>query len=437
MPGHKSSLPRAAGIALFCSIVAAGSPASALTLQEGLSVVTEQGRDASIGRADVAAARSAVSLSRSPYLPTVDLYARETWLLDQPAVKTPSGSFPMSQDQYLTYGFKATQVLYDFGKTGAGVNSAEFGLKAREADAARTRNRAALEFVMAYYDLLEGRELLKVAQEEVTRYESHRRDAEARWKAGVVTRNEVLQTDVLLADSRQRLVTAENSLSLRSSRVNSLLMRPLNDAVEASEIVGTPALPATLDEAWAAAEKENPALRDLDARISAREESTKAVRAEYLPTVYLSGGYEYGENRYQVHESNWMLVAGVNMNLFAGGATDARIGMVKSEAASMRYGREKLLDAVRLDVKSAWLELDSSKRRIEVAYTALGQAQENLRLQRLRYQEGVGTATDVLDAVTLMSTAETNAWKANFGLKRAEAALLYSMGRDLATAYPK
>jgi len=37
--------------------------------------------------------------------------------------------------------------------------------------------------------------------------------------------------------------------------------------------------------------------------------------------------------------------------------------------------------------------------------------------------------------VTLMTTAETNAWKANFGVRRAEAALLYSMGRDLAGAY--
>ncbi|MDH4163609.1 MAG: hypothetical protein OEW15_13110 [Nitrospirota bacterium] len=73
-------------------------PAGAVTLQEGLTIVTEQGRDASLARADVQAAREALSLSRSPYLPTVDIYARETWLKDQPETKTPGGSFPMSQD---------------------------------------------------------------------------------------------------------------------------------------------------------------------------------------------------------------------------------------------------------------------------------------------------------------------------------------------------
>ena len=417
-------------------LAAAGSePAQALTLQEGLAIVTEKGRDASMARADVEAARESLSLSRSSYLPSVDLYARETWLKDQPAAKAPFGSFPMSQDRYLTYGFRATQQLYDFGKTGSNVRSAEFGVKARVAGAFRARNRAALEFIMCYYDLLEAAEMLKVAEEEAGRYEAHRKDAEARFKAGVVTRNEVLQLQVMLADSKLRLLTAENALANKKAKVNSLLLLPLNADLHPSEIVGTPPLPAALDEAVTVAERENPDLADLDARIAAREHGGSAVRAEYLPSVYLSGGYEYGENRYQVHEQNWSVIAGVNVNLFAGGATSARMGAVRSEIASLRIARDKLLDQVRLDVQTAWLELGSSHEKIEVAYTALSQAVENLRLQRLRYQEGVAIAGEVIDAVALMTTAEMNSWKANFSLKRAEAALLHVMGRDLAEAY--
>ncbi len=424
-----------AGMALLAALPAA---ASALTLPEGLAVVTEKGRDASIARSDVDAARENLSFSRSRYLPTVDLYARETWLKDQPEAKVPGGgSFPMSQDQFLTYGVRATQQVYDFGKTGATVQAAEYGLQAREAAAFRTKNRAALEFVTAYFDLLESGEVLKVAQEELTRYEAHRKDAEARYKAGVVTRNEVLQVQVLLADSQLRLLTAQNALALRTSRVNSLLLRPLDGEIAPQDAIAAPALPATLAEAWAAAEKENPDLRDLDARVASRQASADAIRAEYLPTVYVSGGYEYSENRYQVHEDNWTVIAGVNVNLFAGGATSSRAAAARSEIIAMRTGRDKLLDAVRLEVQAAWLELQSSKQKIEVANTALGQAAENLRLQKLRYQEGVAAATEVVDAVTLMTTAETNAWKANFGLKRAEAALLHAMGRDLAAAYGK
>jgi outer membrane protein len=388
-----------------------------------------------IAHSDEEVAKGAVSLARSPWLPQLDLYGRETWLHYQPEVKVPAGSFATSQDQFTTYGFKATQLLYDFGKTSSSISAAQFGLKAREAGTFRIRNRAAVEFIVAYFDLLEAEELLKVAQEEVTRYEAHRKDAAARHKAGVVTRNEVLQADVLLADSKQRLLTAENNESLRTSKINSILMRPLNDFVHASEIVGIPLFAITLDQAWAEAEQSNPDLRDLDARVRAKEENVSSARAEYLPSVYVSGGYEYSENRYQVHPDNWAVIAGVNINLSAGGATTSRVSMAKGELSSLQFSRAKLLDAVRLEVKAAWLDYQSSTAKVQVAASAVTQAAENLRLQRLRYQEGVGTSTEVLDAVTLMTTAETNAWKANFGVRRAEAVLLYTMGRDLAIAY--
>jgi outer membrane protein TolC len=421
-------------IAVLIMLVAPRS-VSSLSLPEGIRIVTGQGREISIAQADEDVARESVSLARAPWLPALDLYAHETWLRYQPAVKVPLGSFFTSQEQFFTYGIRAKQVLYDFGKTSSSITAARENLRAREASTFRTRNRAALEFIFAYIDLIEAGELLKVAQDETVLYQAHRSDAEARLKAGVVTRNEVLQAEVMLADSRQRLLTAENARSLRASRVNSLIMRPLNDPVQVMEPVGTPPVPLSLEESWAAAEQDNPDIRDLDARINAKSSGVTSIRSEYLPTVYVAGGYEYSENEYQVHQDNWSLIAGVNVNLFAGGATSARVGMARSELVALRVSREKLVDAVRLEAKSAWLDLQSSRKKIEVAQAAVAQATENLRLARLRYKEGVGTSTDVTDAVTLLTTAETNASRAVFSLKRAEAALLHIMGRDLDVAY--
>lgn len=414
----------------FCPIAA-----SALTLQEGLAIISEKGRDVAVAQAEQEAARSNISLARSHWFPTVDIYARETWLKDQPAVKTPSGSFPTSQDNFLTYGMKVTQTLYDFGKTSSSVDSAKATLKSREAATLQAKNRAAIEFISAYFDLLEAEELLKVAAEEAASYEAHRKDAEARLKAGAATKHELLQAEVLLSDSKQRLLTAENNRALCASKINSILLRPLTAEVHASEITGFRLEAITLEEAWESAEKNNPALMEIDSRIAAKSEAIQSVRSEYLPTIYLSGGYEYNENQYQVHEDNWTVIAGININLFSGGATSAKAAAAASERLALRIYREKVLDAIKLEVQSAFLELESSKRKIDVAMTAVAQAEENLRLQRLRYQEGVGISTDVQDAVAMMTAAETNAWKAAYSLKRAEAALLYAMGKDLIAAY--
>lgn len=409
----------------------------ALTLQEGLKVVVESGRDVKLARTDEDLARAAVSLARSPWLPQVDLYGRETWLRYQPEANTPFGPFPTSQDQFLTYGVKASQVLYDFGKTSSSISAAQHGLKARELETGRTINQAALDFITAYLDLLESDKLLQVAGEEVRLYEAHKKDTEARFRAGVITRNEVLQADVTLADSRQRLLTAENLRSLRESRINSLLLRPLNETVQPEELQASPAAGLTLDEAWASAEAMSFRLKEMDAAIAAKESNVQSARAEYLPTLYVTGGYEYNENRYMVHPDNWSAIAGVNINLFSGGASDSRAGIARSELRSLKLTREKMLDAIYLEVKSAYLDLQSSAQKMDVTKSSVAQAEENLRLERLRYQEGVGTATDVLDAVTLLTTAESNSWKALYGYKRAESALLNAAGKDLIGLYGK
>jgi outer membrane protein TolC len=424
-------------LVFFASLFFVPFTGHTLTLEEGLKIVVESGRDVTIARSDEDVAREAISLARSTRLPSVELYGRETWLLNQPEARTPFGAFPTSQDQFTTYGVKATQLLYDFGRTSSSIGAAQFGLKARELETQRARNRSALDFIIAYLDLLEADKLLQVAGEEVRLHEAHKKDTEARFNAGVITRNEVLQADVTLADSRQKSLTAENLRSLKASRLNSLLLRPLNEEIRADEVKAAPASGTTLEEAWASAEAESAELKELDAKIAAREENVRLTRAEFLPTVYLSGGYEYLENRYLAHQDNWSLIAGVNVNLYSGGASSARIRMAQNEVRSLKLLRDKMLDGIRLEVKGAYLDLQSSAQRIAVARTAVAQAEENHRLQKLRYQEGVGIATEVLDAVTLLTTAETNSWKALYGFKRAEANLLHAAGKDLAGMYTK
>jgi len=406
-----------------------------LNLSEGLRIVSETGRDTLIARSREESAQSGVWQARSGLFPRIDAYANQTWLANQPAAKTPFGTMFTSNDRYYAYGLSATQILYDFGKTYSSIDAAKYALKAKEIETRRAANRASLDFIIAYYDLLEADKQLQVAGEDVQRYEGHKKDADARYSAGVVTRNEVLEADVKLADSRQRLLLAENLRSFRASRINSQLLRPLNDPVQPEETAKSPLPAITLEQAWAAAEAGSPEIQVIDAGISGQEESINSIRSEYLPNLFLQGGYQYQENRYVLHQDNWSLLAGISINLSSGGATRARVAAGKAELQSLRITREKIIDAVRLDVKNAHQDLRSSEQRIEVMKTSVAQAEENLRLQRLRYQEGVGTAIEVLDAVTLLSTAQTNWWRARYDAERAEAGLLYSMGRELISAY--
>jgi len=79
--------------------------------------------------------------------------------------------------------------------------------------------------------------------------------------------------------------------------------------------------------------------------------------------------------------------------------------------------------------------MKNANEKIKVTKDAISQAQENLRINKIRYEEGVGTATDVIDAITLLTKAETNFYTALYEFNRAQANLIYSIGIDLVSAY--
>lgn len=81
------------------------------------------------------------------------------------------------------------------------------------------------------------------------------------------------------------------------------------------------------------------------------------------------------------------------------------------------------------------LDLNNARDRIEVNKGAVEQASENLRINKVRYDAGEGIATEVLDAVILLTVAENNYIRAIFDFRRAEAGMYYAIGKDLREIY--
>ncbi|HQP32406.1 MAG TPA: TolC family protein, partial [Deltaproteobacteria bacterium] len=74
----------------------------------------------------------------------------------------------------------------------------------------------------------------------------------------------------------------------------------------------------------------------------------------------------------------------------------------------MEYALADIRDQVRLEVKRSWLELKDAEGQVGVTVKAIAQADENFRISQERYKEQVGTATEVLDAQTLLTRARAD-----------------------------
>ncbi len=424
-------------ILTFSFIYASIAYADVLTLPDGLKLVTEENRLVKITLREEAVSEADTLLARSRMLPDINASLTQTFLAYQPGAILGPQSVPMSEKNFISYSLSIQQTLYDFKGNASRYESSRLILETKKIDIKRIRNLVSLDFTLIYFDILESEKMVIVAEKEVQRLDSHLRDAKNLYDEGVITKNDLFQAEVRLSDARQRLVAVRNLRAINASRLNSAIARPLKTDVQLVDVKETPSDGLNLDteKAWELAESQRPEIQIVDATLKSLDMEEVAKKSEYYPRFFLQGGYDFTENRYQIHEGNWSLTAGMSLNLFNGGGTKAEVLKVKQQRLRLIEQINRLIDEIKLEVEKYILDLKTARERITVTRDAVGQAEENLRINRVRYGEGVGTATEVLDAVTLLTIAETNLYKSLYDFRRAEAGLVYSIGKDLSEVY--
>lgn len=411
--------------------------ASELTIAEGLRTAVEKSRLLGIAAHDEAFADAEALVERAKLLPSVNAAFSGTALSDQPKAIFGPNIVPMSQRDFLAYSLSIQHTLYDFEGNASRYESGRVRAGARRLDTQRIRNLVAIDFALTYFDLLESQQMIRVAEKEVERLGAHLQDTKSLVEEGVVTKNDLLQAEVRLSDGRARFIAAKNNRMVNAARLNNILVRPLQTEVIAldRDYTGTGMNDFGPEQAWQLALQQRPEIKIIDATIKSLNLDEIARKAELYPRFFARGGYDFTENRYQAHEGVWSVTLGLGINLFSGGSTKAELLKIGAQRAKLLEQRDKIMDDIRLEITRYLLDAATARERVVVTTEAVQQAEENLRINRARYEEGVGTATEVLDAVTLLTVSETNYYKSLYDAKKAEAAVLYAVGKDLTEVY--
>ncbi|UCF89193.1 MAG: TolC family protein, partial [bacterium] len=400
-----------------------------------LSIITSRGYEMRIAKAREAAASRGEDQSRARLRPQVSAYADHTWLENRPEAIFGAGTSPLSEDKFLRYGVTVRQLITDFGRTGSGIEAAKAAARSQSEETGMILNTVTLDYLTAYVSLLQAEKTLTLSELEVERFKSHVSDAKALHAAGEVTLHDVLASEVALADASLRRITTEDERNLAGSRLNYLMMRPLDSPAKVVDFDFRLGAFPNLEEAMARAMANRPELKVLDERIAAMEAELDLRKAEGFPTLFVGGGYAYEENPYRVHEDNWSATVGLTWDLYTGGARTAAQKQLMEELNALIVQREQMRERVKLQVRDSHRLLTGTVERLRVTQKAVAQATDNLRLERSRYNEGEATATEVTDAVTSLARAEDNHWTAVYGRLKAEAGLLYATGDDLVAVY--
>jgi len=438
-------------LALLFLAPAARAQRKPLSLDEAVAAALEASPalHASRMKAESSAARSReVAASR---LPSLRLGAGYTRLSEVPPfeVTLPISPTPIvvSQNYFNNWNLRLAvqQPVFSGFRLEAGAESARMLERSAGFDLAKDRSELVFAVKSAYWALARAREYKAVVAETIGQVREHLKDVRAFFDQGLLVKNEVLRTEIQLSSAELARIDAENAVEVARTALNTLIGWPVGTDIELatsaeSQASRVPAPDEAGGEAAAAqalidtALAGRPELQAAGFRIRASEAGLKAAKAGWYPQVSLAGNFYYlrPNARYMPaldrFKSTWDVGLAVSFDLWNWGQTKNQAEQARAQLAQARDARELLEDQAVLEVTQSRLALTQARRKIEVAAAAVGQADENLRLVRERFRQGVALNADVLDAEVFSLQAKTAKVQAAIDLVLAQARLEKALG---------
>lgn len=408
-----------------------------ISISQGIAMVLKDNRLIKIALPSNEMAYQNSLLTRSALLPQLNANISQTFNMFQPAMKFGSSNVNMADKNALGYGIDVYQTLFDFGKSLSNWKASNELYKAQKAHTQSVVRVATLEFVIAYFDLLEAQRMIEVYANEVESLSAYLSDIQHLYEQGVVVKNDLLPAKVRLADIKQKLIATRNNREVSSARLNNILGLSLREVVIVEDIKMAPPKFPEMQDAWDTAQKQRPEVAFYIDQINSSVLSQRAKAVENFPTLFVDLGYSYAQNQYMVRQDNASVELGAKMNLYDGGASRADLLKERSYQKKLTEQKDKIIEDIKLEIEDSYFGLKNACEKVEVATDALAQAQENVRFYRVKYKAGSATPTEVLDAITMQTKAQTNYYNDDYELKRGYAKLMYSIGIDLSLIYER
>jgi len=314
-------------------------------------------------------------------------------------------------DNYDAYeaGVNVTQTLYQ-GKTLITQHKlAKIARERAEFEVIRQAQLLTLNVKKAWFQILEAQDLLNETKESLERLRQHVAHAQYFYKEGRIWYNDVLQAQVKEANGKQNLIKAKNKLTLAKSKMNVLLHRNIDSPIGINDkLQYTPGHWTTFEEVRDVALKNRADLAQSFLDLEKSKANVIISKADLWPTLNTT----FNITRYN-DSLDWKggseeatAVISASWEIWNWGTTKNEIKSSKAKVRESNFKLKKILDEIVLEVQEAWLSLREAKEKVHLLEDSLEKGQENYRVNQIRYQEQLGTASDVLDAQDLLTTTQ-------------------------------
>ena len=310
--------------------------------------------------------------------------------------------------------------------------AAELGVEAAELERSALHNRLAASVTAAYYAVLAAPKQVEAARHSLDAVDSELKNARILHNEGALLKSDVLSLEVRRSQARETELKALNSVELTRSGLRTLLGVDTSETLEIRESADapTPTQQDNVSGLMTQALVQRPEIQVAARQVEMREKELRAEQGGHLPRVNAYASYGINNRSPSFNFNNDNLTMGVNaeIDLFAGGATVARVAGAEHKLAEAQAIRERTRLEIEDDVRKAHANLVEAQQRKEVAEAATASAHEALRLVREQYRAGASTVTRYLEAEADQAQSEIRQVTARYDAQVARAFLQQAIG---------
>jgi outer membrane protein TolC len=248
-------------------------------------------------------------------------------------------------------------------------------------------------------------------------------------QSGLVAGIDLLRAEVQLGTERQRVTAAENDVEKAKLQIARLIGLPVGQEITLSDdLPYVPAPEMTLEQALDRAYGARADFQAAVELVAAAESARRAVVGEALPSLRVTA--DYGDIGLTVGTATgtFSVVGAVNVPIFQGGRTQAKLLQADADLRSRRSELEDMKAGIYYEVRNAFLDLKATSDQLDVATRSRDLASQQLTQARDRFAAGVGDNIEVIQAQQAVALSNEQYIGALFGYNIAKAQLARGLG---------
>lgn len=307
--------------------------------------------------------------------------------------------------------------LFNGGRDILQQGIAKRGVEIQHLDRQGVENALVASVIQGYYNCLAAEDYIKIVNESIETVSGQLRIMNIRFAEGGALKSDILTLNVRLAMAKEDLVKSQNQMKIAKAVLANIMgISADQDIVLTRNAPFSYKIPGDCSACMVEAVGKRPELKKVRKHLEQSRMALDMARSGYLPRVDLQGKYyvDDPDMDYNRDRENWMAAVVLNWDLFTGFSTRGEKGKASAELEELLAADRKTVLDIKLDVKTAYLELEAAEARLEVAQSSVEMAEESLQLVKKQFDGGSATVTRYLEAELARNTAQTRSTAAYY-----------------------